>query len=675
MPPNDKTKAAIITALQNMVADQKTDPLILIEQLLNALRPPRHRLVKDAEVYWCFALQLLRDDETLRNALRRVAFKLFASRRLVSFFTDAGLLPDTGFFSELNRIFVHKILPEVRDTTEFRACVAYLFPRQSDHLWMSSISDESRRAIWTMLSLHAVEDPSAFNALMMDMLEGTVILSHRIAAMGLSPHLIRVYPRLRDIESPYVAMNIELVKFIEAFHAALNNKGEMDDGAHLFVLLKQCNDVARQIHTISSRLGTSMELSFLLARMKQHLERLELLLNMLVVRENSKSSDSLTSRWTDFILNAMAGERQRNSLSHHFSELLSILALRVTDNAAHTGEHYIANTRPEWFSMLWNAAGAGVLIAFLALLKIFGGGLTITPLAHAWLNAIIYASGFAVIYMLHFVIATKQPAMTAATLASKISNSSGRLRDKEKIVDLMVDTFRSQLAAIAGNIMVAFPLAILILLLAHDMTGHSLISAEKANHMLHDLRPLASPSLFYAAVAGVWLFVSGLLSGYLDNRAAYMQLSPRIAQLHWLQRLLGQKGAQRVGSYLSEHAGGLGGNIFFGLMLGLTPVLGAWFGLTLDIRHIAFSSANVGYAMVALDFAVFIPLLISAVSGVLLIGLVNLSVSFALALWVAMLSRNLSFWLLAPVMPLFFRRLRSYPGSFFLPPPRNITTS
>lgn len=666
----EQVVATIRAALQKMATDAETDPLLLIKQLMKVVHPPRYRMARDAQLYWSYMLEILREDEALRKGVSNTILKLFVSRRQVSLYTDSGLLPDTGFFTELNRILVSKILPEVRDTSEFRDCVAYLFSRRSDILWVSFIPEEERRELWTILDLHGSDDAAALHIMVDEMLSASMILSHRIAAMGLSPHLVRVYPRLRDIESPFLAMNTELVRFVDAFRNAMNGKGEMDDGSHLFVLLEQCQKMAEQIHGISSKLGTSMELSFLLTRLKQHLDRLDLVLRVMTVRVYQGESDTLTSRVTDFLMSAFDGERQHNSLRRHVSNLVSMLALRVTDNAAHTGEHYIANTRSEWFSMLWRAAGAGVLIAVLAFLKIQGSHLHLSPLSQAWLNASIYAGGFAVIYMLNFIIATKQPAMTAATLAGSVSQSTGRMRDKEKMVDLMVDTFRSQLAAIGGNIMVAFPLAMLFLFVLQGGAGSTFVDIEKALHMLNDVRALASPSLLYAAVAGVWLFMAGLVSGYLDNRAAYMQLAPRIAQLNGLCAMLGENGAKRVGDYLAEHAGGLGGNIFFGLMLGLTPVLGNWLGLSLDIRHIAFSSANVGYAIVALDFAVSTPLLVAAINGVLLIGLVNLSVSFALALWVAMRSRKLSFWLLVPVMPLLFRRLIYYPGSFFLPPPR-----
>lgn len=58
--------------------------------------------------------------------------------------------------------------------------------------------------------------------------------------------------------------------------------------------------------------------------------------------------------------------------------------------------------------------------------------------------------------------------------------------------------------------------------------------------------------------------------------------------------------------------------------------------LPLDIRHIAFSSANVGYATVSgeLTSGIFI----QSIFFVLLIGLVNLAVSFSLTLTLALRS-------------------------------------
>ena len=76
----------------------------------------------------------------------------------------------------------------------------------------------------------------------------------------------------------------------------------------------------------------------------------------------------------------------------------------------------------------------------------------------------------------------------------------------------------------------------------------------------------------------------------------------------------------------------------FGMLLGMTGFFGHLFNLPLDIRHVAFSSANLGYAAVSGDIGA--AAFIYGMIGVLAIGTVNLIVSFVLALYVALRSRG-----------------------------------
>lgn len=665
---DSNTQLLVIDEALHAIQEQPdTDPLQLVTMLVASLRPRKRADIEDAIQRWQHMNQLLACSPDYRHALRRTVVRLLASRHQVSFYTESGLLPNSGFFSELNRKLMHKWLPEPCDDSDLRSCVARIFSRSDDDIWITGIPAEERRTFWMLLEIHATDDVESLQVIIEQMIESLLVLSHRTCAMGLEPELVRAYPRLRDNESPFIAMNIELIDFIAGFRRGLNGEEDYDDGSHLIVLLDQCSETVKKAHLSSLRLGTSMPLSFLLERLSQHLARLRLLIGVLTVRFRPDAPEELVQCWTEFLSDSLEGERKHNSISEHFSNLLSMMALRITDNAAHTGEHYIANNEQEWRGMLFKAGGAGIFIAVLALLKILSANLHLGITTQAWLNALLYASGFAIIYMLHFVIATKQPAMTAATLAGSISQTRGRLRELEKIVDLIRDTFRSQLAAIVGNIGIALPLAMVLSIALDAHSGAHIVNTEKAIHLLDDLRPLGSMALFHAAIAGVWLFITGLVSGYLDNRAAYAQLNLRIAQLPWLRASISQRGATAVGEYIADNAGGLGGNLFFGLMLGLTPLFGTMLNLPLDIRHIAFSSANLGYALAALEFRVPFTVLLASVCGLLLVGLVNLSVSFALALWVAMRSRKVSMHMLAPVVPRLWQRMRQHPKSFLIP--------
>jgi site-specific recombinase len=317
--------------------------------------------------------------------------------------------------------------------------------------------------------------------------------------------------------------------------------------------------------------------------------------------------------------------------------------------------------------MFRSAAGAGLVIAFMALTKVAMMNTPAAPFVEAALYGLNYGLGFVLIYVLHFTIATKQPAMTAAHIAAALG-SGARADRMEGLADLIVRTVRSQFIAVVGNLAVVVPMSVLLASAYRAWTGTHFVDSDQADHLLHDLSPIDSPALFHAAIAGVCLFVSGLISGYYDNRAVYNELRLRIAQRPTLRRWLGAERAEEVGQYVEDHLGGIAGNFLFGLMLGSMGTIGFVLGLPLDIRHITFSAAYLGIATVGVDGQVAAAVLALSAVGVVTIGAVNLAVSFTLALWVAMRSQRVTFVETPDLVRRLLARLRTRPASFFLPP-------
>jgi site-specific recombinase len=311
--------------------------------------------------------------------------------------------------------------------------------------------------------------------------------------------------------------------------------------------------------------------------------------------------------------------------------------------------------------------GAGAIVGFMALIKILATKLHLPPLIEGLAYSLNYALGFMLVHILHFTIATKQPAMTAAAIAETVSEAGGRLREVERLGQLVIDVMRSQFAAICGNILVAFPVALGIGVLL-SQSNLNPVSPDKAATLLHDLSPLRSLALLHAAIAGVWLFFSGLISGYFDNKAAYERIGQRVAGLLWLRRLAGEPRAAALGDYIDRNLGGLAGNFFFGFMLGMTGTIGQLLGLPLDIRHITFSAANLAYGAVGLDFAMSAGLWLHCVVGIVLIGIVNLTVSFALALWTALRAHGVRIKHAAALLRYVSSQFVSAPMQFFYPP-------
>lgn len=637
--------------------------LRIFRELIDAIRPPRRSGV-DTAVSALRALSfLISQNPDLRAGLQRGLNALFSERPAQSLLTGAGILPSTGFFSEASRRIGHTLLPEVVDNAQLRGVLCRLFPFKGDAEWVGSVED----TVWIecLNSLYpadadASDTPPLPNT---ELLQAMCTLSYWIAASGLEAELVRLEPNLSRYESPFVALNGETLAFIAA-----SNSGDASDDSHLHVLIAQCHDWLNRIRRQAMRFGTSIPLTFRVRRLRQLLQRLGRLLDANLALQTPIAAGRDWRPLIALFKRLVKAECLRNDLGTYWRQHLSLLALRITENAGKAGEHYITSGRSEYFALLRSALGAGIIIAAMALSKTLLSKLNLAPLIESLAFCLNYGLGFVLIHLLHGTVATKQPAMTANAIAASLGESKGKLTDLANLVDLIARTVRSQIAAIVGNICFAIPTAVLLASLFPLLFGSTPYDVDKAAHLLAEVQPLHSLALFYAAIAGACLFLAGLISGYFDNLAAYDDIPARIAQLPWARRIFGEARMRRVAIYIGDNLGALAGNFFFGFLLGGAGTLGILVGLPLDIRHVAFSSANLGFALVGSDFAPNWELFAWASFGVLLIGAMNLAVSFALALFVALRSRRISFAATPRLIATLAKHFLQHPGHFFLPP-------
>ncbi|MFO1364455.1 MAG: site-specific recombinase [Burkholderiales bacterium] len=656
---------AIDAALRAFLAPD-ADPAQCFARLFDALRPrPGRGAHGDIELM----LGAVEAHPAYRAALRSRFFAFFDRRRQVDFFADSGILASAGFLPELARRITERVLPPVRDRASLKDAVGIVFHGRHDLAWLNALPEALNRRFWAIVQPVAGPDAGLPRNVTEQMLEALLVVSHRVSALGLEPELARNHPDLLQRESPFIAQSVEAARFVDGCRRALDDPASPhEDERHLVVLVEQCRAVLTRVRRTALTRGASLSLTYLLVRLWQSLRRIEALAAVLGAQFRPAAADAAAAQWSDLMRTAFRAELERGSVRRHFTRLVGLLALRVTDNAAQTGEHYVAETRSQYAAMWRSAMGAGLIIAVMALDKIFAAKLGWAPLNQAFVYSMNYALGFVLIYLLHCTVATKQPAMTAQTIAASVSEDYTARGDLGRIVDLVAAVARTQLAAILGNVTVALPTALALGWALGARKGAPFVDAEKAHALLADLDPLRSLALLHAAVAGVWLFVSGLISGWVDNWTVYERVPERIARLGWLRALLGVRRAQAFAGYVGRNLGGIAGNFLFGVMLGSTGAVAALFGLPIDIRHIAFAAANLGYALVALGFALPWPEIAWCALGVALIGMVNLGVSFALALWMALRARGAEFRRTGELLRLLGREALARPGRFFLPP-------
>lgn len=652
----------------NRFRDPTADTLELVRRLVATLRPQSRRDHAASERYAAM-LDRLEADAALRGAFCGHIVHFIATRRLVTFFTDSGILPGTGFFSEWWRIIGSRLLPEVPDERRLKDCLHVIYDRADDWQWLQEIPPEASQRFWALIApaeeLHNID----WRGIQEQMLDAVLLLAHRVSGLGVDSELMRASPNFDDDTPRFVALSAEALDFVNAFRAALNDPAlAADDGSQLLVIADQCRDTLQRIRKRALTVGTSLHLSYILTRSEQSLERLRELAAILIAGEQASTRNEAIQAWAAFAHDAFLAENRRNSLRFYLAQLSHLLAVRVTENAARSGEHYICETPADYGRMWRSAAGAGLIIGLMALLKIKAAALHAPLFGEAFLFSMIYGLGFVIIFLLGMTVATKQPAMTAQTLAGLLGDLRlSRSADLERLVDVIAAVSRSQLAAIAGNVMVALPVAVLVGIGLGYLADLPPITVDKGAHLLASLDPL-SWALPHAAIAGFYLFLSGLITGYFDNRAAYAEIGPRIARLRWLRALFGRERAGRIGAYIQDRLGGIMGNFLFGCMLGSTGVIGTIVGLPLDIRHIAFASANLGYALVGFQFELPLRAIAWAALGVAVIGFTNLAVSFTLALRTAMRARGIQFEHAGRLFKALWQRIRQQPRSFVLPP-------
>jgi site-specific recombinase len=167
-----------------------------------------------------------------------------------------------------------------------------------------------------------------------------------------------------------------------------------------------------------------------------------------------------------------------------------------------------------------------------------------------------YAICFLLVDLTGGIIASKQPAMTANTLLSRVVIFRSKKETGKRIADLVADVSKSQFISFVGNLSLAFVLSLLFSWLYHEFTGDSLVNNSKGNYLLKKNNILESGALFYAAIAGIFLSIAGFIAGYMDNAVLYYQLKKRVAV-----RYKEQTSLKRFFDYILKRFGKFSGSI------------------------------------------------------------------------------------------------------------------
>jgi site-specific recombinase len=574
---------------------------------------------------------------------------------ITALLADFGFPPRMDLTGELGQRLRLRVMPGTPDTTDLGDLFNLLFPTVTDAEWLEALDAEMVSRLLTVLSPPDTNRSSWRGPF----LDAITFLASGVHASGFSPYLRkRMSPDLLG-DKPFRQLP-RVAERVRELAEAGEDEGLMREVHYLRALLETCRRCADSVHDHLEEHGVSVDVVFEADQLRLRTLRIEELLTCVL-------SPHPGTEITRLLAALVRTADDRRSVRALFARHYSLLARKVAERSAETGEHYITRDRTAYWKMLRAALGGGAVLALTTLLKFFILALGLSAFWGGFFAGVNYAGSFVAIYLMGFTVATKQPAMTAPAMAEKLADVSND-EAVEGFVDEVAHLIRSQSAGILGNLTMVAPVVLLVQWASTALFGRPAVGMDDAEHVLNNLT-LLGPTPLYAAFTGVLLFIASLIAGWVENWFVWHRLDSAIAWNPRIVARLGPSRAQRWGAYWRANISGFASNISLGFMLGLVPAVASFFALPIDVRHVTLSTGQLAAAAGAEGLSI---LRDSAfwwcVAGIVFTGVLNLSVSFLLAFKVAMRSRGIRLNDRSRIYRAIRRRLRRKPLSFVLAP-------
>ncbi len=571
-----------------------------------------------------------------------------------SLYADFGFGARVSLGGELLARLQRRVLPGTPDSPDLASLFGLLF-QPDDAQWLQAMDEATLQRVTALLS-------PGETAWRRSLLDAITILVSAIHSAGFTPSLRQRMDQDLLEDAPFR----QLARAADHLRTAVleDRRAEaLHEASYLRALLDRCRRAADSVTGHLEAYGVSVDIVYELDQLQGRVTRVEQLLGCVLAHDAQ-------DEWRRLLLRLLQTQGEVQGIRALLMQQYSLLARQVAERNAETGEHYITRDRGEHRDMLRRAAGGGAVIAGTTFIKFAIVALGLTAFWTGFWSGVNYAASFVLVMLLHWTIATKQPAMTAPALAASLpAASSASDAQIDSFVNRVAALIRSQVAGILGNVALCGPLVLAAQLLAVAVFGQPLVGSDNAEYVLQDLT-LLGPTLVFAAFTGVLLFASSLIAGWAENWFVFHRLDSAIA---WNPRIISSLGASRArrwAQWWRANVSSLAANVSLGMMLGLVPALTGFFGLGLEVRHVTLSTGQLGAALGALGWsALSLPAFWWCVAGIVLTGVLNVVVSFYLAFKLALRSRGVRVRDRERIGAALRHRLRTQPLSFLRPPP------
>lgn len=643
-----------------MSKEARRERVVWLVRVLRWLRQPaswseaRQPWERTLAIRLQYLLQKLEKNERWRQQFIAVTSLTLREMTGVALFAQAGLTAHTQFFADLWGRIQERLLPQAPLDENLPSFLREVFPDNDDAILVDHI-DEPILIEFILLFRHEHELALHLNQ---ELRQSTQILAMMVAHSAMSFAAANEdrfvsfdhWPEMRLLE---VSRRLVLVDRNESIHEAMQ----------WLNLCRQRIDEAQKQFLVQ---GISVDQVFNLNQRRRWLDRLELIFDLIL------RPDTRKLRAKSFLAQLIQDVHQNKNLWFFLRENLSLLSQRIVARNSEIGEHYVTYSWRDFREMLISSCGGGAVTSVTVFVKLLLTKMQAAGFIQGFLEGANYAGSFLVIQFSGFTLATKQPSTTAPYLAEKMRE--GTAEAEKAIIALL----RTQWVGVLGNILFVIPLCLIVSGVT-QVFDVPVISGDKALALLKST-DLLGPSLIFAAFTGVLLFLSSLFAGAFENWVVLHRLPERLECHIALGRHVNMERRKRWAHLLRFKANAIAANVSLGFLLGLAPQVVKFFGFPLEVRHITLAMG--AWAMALPAYLTHHPMLVGqgwlvirAIVGIFLIGVVNIGVSFSLAFFLAASSRGVRFQTLVDLLGWGMRLMVTKPWLLFVPEPKDSESS
>ncbi len=532
---------------------------------------------------------------------------IFGEMSFVPLFLETGLNQKYSLFEDLLSRVSEKSLPRRSPARDIDSFFVALFPENDD---IESISATPVETIKDFILLFK-DSKELIDRMHFDLEQSLHVLMLQICT-----HAIQIKSELGFLKN--VDDHIfDIREFQNEFSKAVENK----NFDLMNLLIQKHISTCENYHHLMEKNGVKLSTVYMIDLQIKRLRRFQTLCELSMYE---KSKVDLKALLIHFLVDLASSKSLRSAIQQNFS----LLTKKIVEQNSSVGEHYVTRNWSEFYDLLKSALGGGAFTSITVFLKLNIGSILSAGFVKGLFDSLNYSLSFLSIHFLHFTLATKQPSMTAPYLSSSLKESVGQARSN------MIALLRSQFVSVLGNMLSVFPVCLFVSWTL-KLIGSPVMNKAQAT-TIFESTALLGPSALYAAFTAVLLFLSSLIAGAFQNWWMINDLENRVQFSLFLRRRFGLERTIRLSTWLTKNSNALAANVSLGLLLGLVPQFFKFLSIPLDVRHVTLAFGAFASSLpVMLEEPMGWLYFLNSFTGILVIGLMNISVSFLLAITLA----------------------------------------